>query len=86
MKYVLDANVALKWVLQKATRQRRLESPGPLVPRAVALSSAFRVGVYDCLYIVLAESEGSELLTADTKLVNSLGARFPFILPPASVP
>lgn len=31
-----------------------------------------RLGVYDCLYIVLAEREGCALLTADERLVNVL--------------
>src|SRR5207253_6858690 len=115
MKYVLDASVALKWVLTELdspkalavradfrnqlhellapdvfsvevahalTRAERrglikppqaaqlladvLSTPIPLhayqllLPRAVAISSAMRCGVYDCLYIALAEREGCE--------------------------
>ena len=41
-----------------------------LTPRAIALSSQFRIGVYDCLYVALAEREGCELVTADQRLVN----------------
>jgi len=37
----------------------------PLLPRAYVLSSLHRQGVYDCLYIALAEREGCELVTAD---------------------
>src|SRR4051794_16303013 len=110
--FVLDANVALKWVLTEAdspqalllrddyrnqivellssdvfpvevahalTRTERrgiikqsqaitlltnvLSTPiplhpyRPLLPRAVAISSAMRCGVYDCLYVALAERE-----------------------------
>jgi predicted nucleic acid-binding protein len=40
----------------------------PLVPRAYAVSSAARIGVYDCLYLALAEREGCELITADARL------------------
>jgi predicted nucleic acid-binding protein len=124
MRYVLDANIALKWVLAepdspqanqlradfqngiheliapevfqveiahaltRAERQGRiavsqagplwadimstpprLEASGPLLPRAIQISSAARVGVYDCLYIALAEREGCDLITADDKLV-----------------
>jgi predicted nucleic acid-binding protein len=141
MKYVLDASVALKWVLTEAdsakaislrddfrkqlheflapdvfpvevahalTRAERrgllkppqairlladiLSSPIPLHPylpllsRAVAISSAMRCGVYDCLYIALAEREGCEFLTADDKLVKNLGPQFPFIDSLASLP
>jgi predicted nucleic acid-binding protein len=44
----------------------------PLLPRAFALASAARIGVYDCLYVALAEREGCELLTSDERLVRSL--------------
>lgn len=44
----------------------------PLLPRAVELSSQMRIGVYDALYVALAEQEGCDLVTADTKLINSL--------------
>src|SRR4051794_11635644 len=124
MKYILDSNVALKWVLpekddDKAIRIRdefrqgihELHSPDvfpievahslakaerrgdikpgegankmadvftympnlhaylPLLPKAFAIASRFRIGVYDCLYVVLADQEGCELLTADDRLV-----------------
>lgn len=42
----------------------------PLLPRAYELSSQMRIGVYDCLYVALAEREHCELLTADQRLVN----------------
>src|SRR5437879_2849616 len=51
-----------------------------LLPKAFALSSALRVGVYDCLYVALAEQEGCELVTADDKLVKNLQPHFCFIL------
>ncbi len=57
----------------------------PLLRRAVEISSQLRVGVYDCLYIALAEQEGSELLTADARLA-SLKTTFPFITELSSLP
>ncbi|MBI3821219.1 MAG: type II toxin-antitoxin system VapC family toxin [Planctomycetes bacterium] len=57
-----------------------------LLPRAYAISSAMRVGVYDCLYIALAEQEGCELVTADARMINSLQKDFPFITPLSSMP
>jgi predicted nucleic acid-binding protein len=57
----------------------------PLVPyltlmsRAYLLSSQFRIGVYDCLYVALAEREGCELLTADQRLLNTFQAQFPIV-------
>ena len=134
MKYVLDSNVALKWVLPepdsakarqlradfqnavhdllspevfeveiahaltRAERQGRIqvgeasilwsdlmstpprfEVNGPLLPRAIEISSSMRVGVYDCLYIALAEREKCEFVSADDKLVKNLQPHFPFI-------
>jgi predicted nucleic acid-binding protein len=64
----------------------QLHAYQPLLNRAIAISSAERVGVYDCLYVALAEREGCKLVTADARLVNSLGARFPFIVPLSSLP
>jgi predicted nucleic acid-binding protein len=50
-----------------------------LPPRAYAIASAARIGVYDCLYVALAEREGCELVTAVAKLLTNLKARVPFI-------
>jgi predicted nucleic acid-binding protein len=58
----------------------------PLMPRAYEISSRMRVGIYDCLYVALAEQENSELVTADDKLIKSLQAQFPFIVALASLP
>ena len=59
----------------------------PFLPRAVAISSMARAGVYDCLYIALAERESCELVTADEKLVNNLQIQklFPFVIPLSSL-
>lgn len=64
----------------------QLEPFAPLVPRAIAISSATRAGVYDCLYVALAERENCELITADDKLVKKLQPVFPFIVPLSSLP
>jgi predicted nucleic acid-binding protein len=58
----------------------------PLMPRAYEISSRMRVGIYDCLYVALAEHEQCELVTADDKLIRNLQAQFPFILALASLP
>ena len=63
-----------------------LQSFLPLMPRAYAMSSAARIGVYDCLYVALAEREGCELITADARLVANLKSRFPFVQLLASLP
>jgi predicted nucleic acid-binding protein len=51
-----------------------------LLPLAYAISSKMRIGVYDCLYVALAELEQCELITADDKLVRTLQPAFPFIV------
>jgi predicted nucleic acid-binding protein len=134
MKYVLDSNVALKWVLREhnsdKARQIRVDyqqkihellapdvfpvevahalarserrgiiTPAqgpvfladilasqpqlhpyiPLLWRAYAISSQARIGVYDCLYVALAEREGCELVTAGDRLVRTLKPTFPLI-------
>ncbi|MGE5756211.1 MAG: type II toxin-antitoxin system VapC family toxin [Planctomycetaceae bacterium] len=141
MRYVLDSNVALKWVLAepdspqaqrlrggfqkqnyelmapdvfpvevahalaKAERRNlisprqgmaflmdvlstppRLISYLPLLPRAFTIATQARIGVYDCLYVALAEREGCELLTADDRLVRVLRPLFPSLTPLSSLP
>jgi predicted nucleic acid-binding protein len=58
----------------------------PLLDRAVDISSQARIGLYDCLYVALAEREGCELVTDDQKLIANMKAHFPFIVPLASLP
>jgi len=58
----------------------------PLLARAAEIASAARIGVYDCVYVALAEQDGCELVTADAKLVASLRATFPFIRALSSMP
>ena len=58
----------------------------PFLLRAIDVSSAMRVGVYDCIYGALAEQEKCELVTADTTMVRALQPTFPFIRPLSSFP
>jgi predicted nucleic acid-binding protein len=67
-------------------RLPQLNSSLPLLPRAYVISSSARIGVYDCLYVALAEREGCQLVTADDKLVRNLQAQFPFIVALAAMP
>ncbi|HYT92617.1 MAG TPA: type II toxin-antitoxin system VapC family toxin [Gemmataceae bacterium] len=57
-----------------------------LAERAIDISSKARIGVYDCLYVALAEQEKCEFVTADDKLVNKLQAQFPFIVDLKTLP
>ncbi len=141
MRYVLDSNVALKWVLREidSDKARRLRAdyqqqnhellapdifpievahalarsgrrgiitPAqgpifladilasqpqlhhyiPLLWRAYSIASHARIGVYDCLYVALAERDGCEVVTADDRLVRALRQTYPFIKPLAELP
>jgi predicted nucleic acid-binding protein len=55
----------------------------PLLQRAVEISSQNRIGVYDCLYIALAEQEQCEIVTADLRLAS---LAFPFVVLLANLP
>ena len=43
---------------------------GDLIDRAIELSSNMRIGVFDCLYVALAEEEDCKVVSADQKLVE----------------
>jgi predicted nucleic acid-binding protein len=51
-----------------------------LMPRAYAISSEARIGIYDCLYVALAEEEGCQLVTADSRLATVLQKKYAFIV------
>lgn len=58
----------------------------PLMTRAYAISSSERIGLYDCLYVALAEHENCEMVTSDAKLLNNLQKKFPFIISLSTFP
>lgn len=58
----------------------------PLMNRAMEISSAARCSVYDCLYVALAEREGCQLVTSDTRLLSVLGTPHPLVMALSSVP
>jgi predicted nucleic acid-binding protein len=55
----------------------------PTLPTQPVMSEALKIAVdygrtvYDSAYVALAVATGSQLLTADERLVNALGSRFP---------
>jgi predicted nucleic acid-binding protein len=57
-----------------------------LLYRATDISSQTRAGLYDCLYIALAERENCEMVTDDDKLLKNLQGCFPFVRALASLP
>lgn len=48
-----------------------------ILSEAVEIALDFGRPVYDCLYVALAAQSRKDLITADERLVNALGARFP---------
>jgi len=64
----------------------RLYAYQPILRRALAIACSARHGIYDCVYVALAEREGCELVTSDDRLIKRLGTTFPFIIPLASLP
>jgi predicted nucleic acid-binding protein len=58
----------------------------PFLLRAIEISSIMRIGVYDCIYVALAEQEKCELASADTTMVRVLQPAFPFIRALSSFP
>jgi predicted nucleic acid-binding protein len=48
-----------------------------LLKDAFAIAATFDRSVYDCVYVALSVVSNAPLVTADERLVNALGARFP---------
>lgn len=68
------------------TTQPGLCPAPPLVQRAMTIALRTRAGLYDCMYVVLADREQCPFMTADQRLLNNLQAHFPFIVPLSSLP
>jgi predicted nucleic acid-binding protein len=49
----------------------------PLLPQALQIAMTHDRTVYDSLYVALARTSGSELITADERLANAIAAYFP---------
>jgi predicted nucleic acid-binding protein len=56
----------------------------PLMPRAGQIASRYRVALYDCLYVALAERESCQVITAD-RGITGLQSQFSFIVPLSSL-
>lgn len=132
MKYALDVNVGVKWILSepdsdlaialrddvvagiheliapdtfvieaahvltRSERQGLITDPQaklndimangpallpymPLVARAIEMSRQCFCGVFDMLYVALAEREGCEVITADQRMINAVQPHYPFV-------
>lgn len=64
-------------VLQAQSLSIRLLASRPLLSDALKIALRHERPVYDSLYLAAALGTGKELITADEKLSNALGSRFP---------
>ena len=70
-------------VLARRGLEAMLNRDFPTVPSRAVLPEALKIAVdfgrtvYDSTYVALAVATGNELLTADERMVNALGSRFP---------
>ena len=70
-------------VLARRGLEAMLNRDFPTVPSRAVLPEALKIAVdfgrtvYDNTYVALAVATGNELLTADERMVNALGSRFP---------
>jgi len=70
-------------ILARRGLETMLDRGFPTVPSRAVLPEALKIAVdfgrtvYDSTYVALAVSTGTELITADERLVNALGSRFP---------
>lgn len=66
-----DAAIHFDWLV---TPPPDIRPSAPLIARAIDLSSRTRTSVYDCLYLLLAEEQHCEVVTADRKLFGAFQA------------
>jgi predicted nucleic acid-binding protein len=56
--------------MQLLTTLPEIHASLPLLPRAYELSSQFRLGVFDCLYVALAERERCQVVSTDKRMIT----------------
>ena len=79
-----ETDAAIATFLQFRVEPR---NPAGLYERALRLARDWHLAsVYDALYVVLAEIEGVELWTADSRLIRELGDQAPWVKPLSSYP
>lgn len=79
-----EADAALTSLFEFQVQQR---SPSNLYGHAVTLARTARLAsICDALYVALAQLEGVELWTADTRLLRELGTNAPWVKALASYP
>lgn len=66
---VLQQGEAVHRMVLLMQSRPQLRSFSTLLPRAMDISSQQRIGVYDCLYVALAEREQCKVVTADQRML-----------------
>jgi predicted nucleic acid-binding protein len=85
-KKIIPVGQAAALLVDVMNSAPRLTTFLPLLSRATDIASRMHCGVYDCLYVALAEKENRELVTADAKLVKNIKKSFSFVRELASLP
>jgi len=75
---LISEDVAGELLLEALASMPPVFATASLLAQAFELSLRFRTGVYDCLYLALADQLHCELLTADEKLLAKF-ASFPVV-------
>lgn len=83
---IIGAGEAISLFADVMTTAPRFHSHRSLLPRALFIASQMKIGVYDCLYVALAEQQQCELITADERMVRNLQVQFPFVRSLSSLP
>jgi predicted nucleic acid-binding protein len=73
---ITESQAAAGIVLMRELGLRVFDS-AELLDRALQIAVAYARTVYDSLYVALSVTAAAELITADERLVNALGSRYP---------
>jgi predicted nucleic acid-binding protein len=82
----IAAGEARKLLIALLTDCPQIHESRPLLARAAAICQHLRKGLYDCVYMALAEREGAHMITADAKLFAATKADYPYVAELASFP
>lgn len=73
----MSAESAKRSIILLTVHRLPTSPSAPLLQDAFSIAMNFERAVYDCIYVALALATKRPLLTADERLVNALGSRFP---------
>lgn len=73
-QHVLSPEDAERALVEILTTCPELRDTLSLFPRAFELALQARCSLYDCFYVALSEQTGSQMVTADQRVINAMGA------------